>query len=100
MFWDYTNDPPLEKGKLIDYFLHRLFQGGYLSGTILEISLRVGISVIPLNVPPRHVLSDHSSQFMLTKSPGGGLSIRKLRGMLGLFSQSLRNNSSQSWCFN
>ena len=30
----------------------------------------------------------------------GGPSIRKLRGILSLFSQSLRNNSSQSWCFN
>ena len=81
--------------------LHRLFQGGYLSWTIPEISLRVGISVIPLNAPPLHVLSDHSSQFMLRKSPGGwALSIRKLRGMLGLFSQSLRNDSSQSWCLN
>ena len=30
----------------------------------------------------------------------GGLSIRKLRRILGLFSQSLRNNSSQSWWFN
>ena len=30
----------------------------------------------------------------------GGLSIIKLRRLLGLFSQSLRNNSSQSWCFN
>ena len=29
-----------------------------------------------------------------------GLSTRKLRGILGPFSQSLRNNSSQSWCFN
>ena len=64
--------------------LYRLFQGGYLSRTILEISLRVGISVIPLNVPPRCVLSDHSSQFTLTKSPGGNLSIRKLRGKSGL----------------
>ena len=30
----------------------------------------------------------------------GGPSSRKLRVILGLFSQSLRNNSSQSWCFN
>ena len=29
-----------------------------------------------------------------------GLSIRKLRRILGVFSQSLRINSSQSWCFN
>ena len=88
---------PLRKGSLWVILLYRLFQGGYLSGTILEISLRVGISVIPLNVPPRRVLSDHSSQFTLTKSPGGNLSIIKLRGMLGLFSQSLRNDSLQNW---
>ena len=30
----------------------------------------------------------------------GGLSIRKLQRILGLLSQSLRNNFSQSWCFN
>ena len=30
----------------------------------------------------------------------GGLSIRKLRGILGLFSQSLCNYRLQSWCFN
>ena len=50
----------------------------------------------------------HHDTFCLTillslcsqRGQGGGLSIRKLWGMLGLFSQSLRDDSSQNRCFN
>ena len=54
---------------LILIFYQRLFQGTSLSGivTILEINLRVGVSIISLNVLPSFSVYAHKESISLLK---------------------------------